>query len=101
MSDALHLPRLRPDQSRIATHPAKVKVISMGRRWGKTTMAGAIALAAANDGVPMFTIVKDNGLDQWTIVLVRGSEILERLNAGLDLVFLQFGVVLYNVMVCI
>jgi hypothetical protein len=50
MSDALYLPRLRPDQWRIASHPAKVKVISMGRRWGKTTMAGAIALACANDG---------------------------------------------------
>jgi hypothetical protein len=49
MSD-LYLPRLRPDQWRIAAHPAKVKVISMGRRWGKTTMAGAIALACANDG---------------------------------------------------
>jgi hypothetical protein len=49
MSD-LHLPRLRPDQWAIATHPAKTKAISMGRRWGKTTMAGAIALACASDG---------------------------------------------------
>lgn len=49
MSD-LYLPRLRSDQWAIATHPAKTKVVAMGRRWGKTVMAGAIALAAANDG---------------------------------------------------
>lgn len=49
MSD-LFLPRLRPDQWAIASHPAKTKVIAMGRRWGKTVMAGAIALAAASDG---------------------------------------------------
>ena len=49
MSD-LYLPRLRPDQWAIATHPAKTKVIAMGGRWGKTVMAGAIALAAGNDG---------------------------------------------------
>ena len=47
---ALYLPRLRPDQWHIATHPAKTKVIAMGRRWGKTVMAGAVALAAANEG---------------------------------------------------
>lgn len=52
VSDAplLYLPRFRPDQWAIATHPAKTKVIAMGRRWGKTTMAGAIALACAKDG---------------------------------------------------
>jgi hypothetical protein len=49
MSD-LFLPRLRPDQWAIAEHPARVKVIAMGRRWGKTTMAGSIGLAVANAG---------------------------------------------------
>lgn len=44
------LPRLRPDQWTIATHPAKTKMICMGRRWGKTVMSGAIAIAAAKDG---------------------------------------------------
>jgi hypothetical protein len=41
----MKLPRLRPDQAEIAKHPAKYKVLSMGRRWGKTVMAGTIALA--------------------------------------------------------
>jgi hypothetical protein len=41
---------MRPDQWEIARHPAKVKIICMGRRWGKTMMAGAITLAAANAG---------------------------------------------------
>jgi predicted phage terminase large subunit-like protein len=48
--DALLLPRLRPDQWAIATHPAKVKVIAMGRRWGKTTLSGCVGLAAAAHG---------------------------------------------------
>jgi phage terminase large subunit-like protein len=36
------LPRLRPDQYAIAMHPAKTKVLSMGRRWGKTVLGGAL-----------------------------------------------------------
>ncbi len=47
---ALVLPRLRPDQWAIAMHPARTKVIAMGRRWGKTTMAGSVGLACANVG---------------------------------------------------
>lgn len=46
----LKLPRLRPDQSAITLHPAKIKVVAMGRRWGKTMMSGAIAMAAAATG---------------------------------------------------
>ena len=45
---ALHLPQLRQDQYQIAIDPATIKVITMGRRWGKTTMAGACALQWAN-----------------------------------------------------
>jgi phage terminase large subunit-like protein len=33
---------LRPDQYQIAKNPAKTKVLSMGRRWGKTVLGGAI-----------------------------------------------------------
>ncbi len=47
---ALSLPRLRRDQWAIASHPAKVKVLCMGRRWGKTVMGGALALATAAQG---------------------------------------------------
>lgn len=38
------------DQWEIATHPAKIKVLCMGRRWGKTMMSGAVCLAAAARG---------------------------------------------------
>lgn len=38
----MELPRLRPDQYAIACHPAKTKVLSMGRRWGKTVLGGAL-----------------------------------------------------------
>lgn len=40
----LDLPRLRNDQLAIARHPAKVKVLAMGRRWGKTVMSGRIVM---------------------------------------------------------
>lgn len=50
MGAALFLPRLRHDQWRIVSHPAKVKVVCMGRRWGKTIMSGAVALSAASQG---------------------------------------------------
>jgi hypothetical protein len=46
----LRLPRLRADQYAIAVHPAKIKVVAMGRRWGKSTMGGAVVLAAAAAG---------------------------------------------------
>ena len=36
------LPTLRPDQYTIAMHPAQTKVLSMGRRWGKTVLGGAL-----------------------------------------------------------
>lgn len=38
----MYLPRLRQDQYTIAMHPAKVKILSMGRRWGKTVLGGAL-----------------------------------------------------------
>lgn len=38
----MDLPRLRHDQMKIATDPAKVKVLSMGRRWGKTVLGGVL-----------------------------------------------------------
>lgn len=40
----LALPMLRPDQARIAKHPAKVKVLACGRRWGKTVLGGRIVM---------------------------------------------------------
>ncbi len=47
---SLRLPRLRPDQTKIAKHPAKIKVVVMGRRWGKTVLGGNLALLVASQG---------------------------------------------------
>lgn len=38
----MELPRLRADQLSIARHPAKTKILSMGRRWGKTVLGGTV-----------------------------------------------------------
>lgn len=40
----LELPRLRDDQRAVALHPAKVKVLSCGRRWGKTVLGGRVVM---------------------------------------------------------
>ena len=40
----LILPSLRPDQLAIAQHPAKIKTLAMGRRWGKTILGGVLAV---------------------------------------------------------
>lgn len=63
----LELPRLRPDQSSIARHPAKVKVVAMGRRWGKTVLGLVLALAcvAAGGFVAWVVPTYKNGNPLW------------------------------------
>jgi predicted phage terminase large subunit-like protein len=39
------VPMLRPDQARIARHPAKRKAVCMGRRWGKTVLGLVLVLS--------------------------------------------------------
>ena len=46
----LRLPVLRQDQKQIAEHPAKLKIICMGRRWGKSVMGGSVSIGCANRG---------------------------------------------------
>lgn len=41
----LLLPKLRSDQLEIAKHPAKIKVLAMGRRWGKTVVGGRLVMS--------------------------------------------------------
>lgn len=43
-SISLAVPRLRRDQWDITQHPAKRKYLTMGRRWGKSTLGGALVL---------------------------------------------------------
>lgn len=51
----------------IATDPAKVKVLAMGRRWGKTVLGGALSLATAKDGGRVAWVVPTykNGRALW------------------------------------
>lgn len=65
--NALALPRLRSDQWAIASHPAKVKVLAMGRRWGKTVLGGSVSLAAASQGAKVAWVVPTyrNGRPLW------------------------------------
>lgn len=63
----LDLPRLRRDQWMIACHPAKTKVLSMGRRWGKTVLGGCVSLATAAQGGKVAWVVPTyrNGRPLW------------------------------------
>ena len=45
----LPLPKLRNDQAAIARHPAKVKVLACGRRWGKTVLGGRIVMGVLSE----------------------------------------------------
>jgi len=46
----LRMPRLHPLQDEIRLHPARFKVVSCGRRFGKTTLAVAVIFACAAQG---------------------------------------------------
>ena len=64
---SLRLPQLRPDQWRIAQHPARIKILAMGRRWGKTVLGGCVSLATAASGGHVAWIVPTykNGRALW------------------------------------
>lgn len=64
----LDLPRFRRDQYAIAYEcPAKVKVLAMGRRWGKTVLGLLMVLLAAKKGARVAWIVPTyrNGNPLW------------------------------------
>ncbi|WP_461249390.1 terminase large subunit domain-containing protein, partial [Streptococcus uberis] len=46
----ISLPQLRADQQQIALTTARIKMVACGRRWGKSTLAGTMALTAADVG---------------------------------------------------
>lgn len=56
-SIAISAPQLRPDQARIALHPAKRKAVCMGRRWGKTVLGLVLVLAALMNGMRVAWLV--------------------------------------------
>lgn len=51
------VPMLRPDQARIAMHPAKRKAVCMGRRWGKTVLGLVLVLSALLQGMRVAWLV--------------------------------------------
>lgn len=63
----LMLPTMRQDQWAIVSHPARTKIVAMGRRWGKSTMAGAVSLATASQGAAVAWVVPTykNGRPLW------------------------------------
>ena len=59
----LAVPMLRPDQARIALHPAKRKYVCAGRRFGKTVLGIALVLAA----------LKQRGKVAWVVPTYRNA----------------------------
>jgi predicted phage terminase large subunit-like protein len=51
------VPMLRPDQARIAIHPAKRKAVCMGRRWGKTVLGLVLVISALLTGLRVAWLV--------------------------------------------
>lgn len=64
---SLQLPMLRHDQWVIAVHPATVKILCKGRRWGGTVLGGTVGMAAATRGntVGWFVPTYKNGRPLW------------------------------------
>jgi len=60
-------PSLRTDQATIAKHPAKTKVLAMGRRWGKTILGGYVTLNVLRQGGRAAWVVPEykNGRALW------------------------------------
>lgn len=67
---ALELPQLRTDQWGIVAHPAKIKVLAMGRRWGKSVVGQVIAVTTAHGGgrVAWCTPTYRNARPLWRLV---------------------------------
>lgn len=66
-NSTLYLTPLRPDQYEIAKHPAKIKAVCCGRRWGKSVMGGDLVVLTAYQGgrVAWVTPTYKNGRPLW------------------------------------
>lgn len=69
----LSLPKLRADQAAIARHPARVKVLAMGRRWGKSILCTTLGLGYAARGAKVAWVVPTykNGRPLWRQATMR------------------------------
>jgi len=64
------LPMLRTDQHKILMHPAKTKVLSMGRRWGKSVLGGVICM----------NVLRQHGRVAWIVPTYKNGRGLWRLS---------------------
>jgi len=78
---ASQLAHLRPDQAEIALHPAPVKVVACGRRYGKTVMAGSLCLAVARLG----------GAVAWVVPTFRNARPVWRMAEAVTAPFVKAG----------
>lgn len=63
------LPRLRTDQQQILMHPAKIKVLSMGRRWGKSVLGAVVCM----------NVLRQHGRVAWIVPTYKNGRGLWRL----------------------
>src|SRR4051812_33838255 len=51
------VPMLRPDQAKVALHPAKRKAVCCGRRWGKTVLGQVLVISSLLMGMRVAWLV--------------------------------------------
>lgn len=81
MTIALDLPKLRSDQAAIVNHPAKVKVLAMGRRWGKTVLGGVVVM----------NVLRQHGRVAWVVPEYKNGRALWRYAASTCAPLVQAG----------
>lgn len=81
MTIALDLPKLRSDQSAIVADPSKIKILSMGRRWGKTVMGGVVTM----------NVLRQHGRAAWIVPAYKNGRSLWRYAAGVCAPLAQAG----------
>src|SRR6187455_80421 len=64
------LPKLRADQHQILMHPAKIKVLSMGRRWGKSVLGSVMCM----------NVLRQHGRVAWIVPTYKNGRGLWRLS---------------------
>lgn len=81
MTIELALPKLRSDQAAIIAHPAKIKVLSMGRRWGKTVTGGCVEM----------NVLRQHGRAAWVVPTYKNGRALWRWVSGVCAPLAQAG----------
>jgi phage terminase large subunit-like protein len=76
---SIRVPRLRKDQLDILAHPAKTKVVSCGRRYGKTVCGGVAVVNAANQGGRVAWVVPEysNAKPLWEFLIAATTELVK------------------------